>query len=747
MRSLLRDAPGAALSRRHFLRSSALAGGGMVVGFFVPVKLSRIAAAQAQEAATAAAAGAALPPANAFLRIGADESVTVAVAHSEMGQGIWTTLPMLVNEELGADWKRFRVEHAPAAPVYHHTAFPIQMTGGSTTTWSEFDRYRQVGAVTRTLLVAAAAAAWGVEPGACRVDNGFVICGDRRASYGSLAAAAARLPAPASVALKPAAEWQVIGRPTRRLDSPEKITGRAVFGLDVKLPGMLTAVVAHPPTFGGKVKSFDAAAANQVPGVRAVFAVPFGVAVVAEHFWAAKTGRDALRIDWDPGPHADLDTARLRHAYGEQAKTPGLVAATSGDVEQALAAAAGAGAKGAAPGHRVLEAEYHLPYLAHAPMEPLNCTVQRTALGCEVWTGTQFQTVDQQRVAAIFGLEPKQVAVHTLFLGGGFGRRANINSDFVVEAAHVAKGAGGTRPVKLVWTREDDIQGGYYRPLSLHRVAGALDAHGAPVAWRQAIVTQSILGGSPFAAMIKDGIDPTCVEGAADSPYVKAIPNHRVTLNNPQVGVPVLWWRSVGNSHTAFAVESFVDELAHAARRDPLEFRLALLAGAPRVRAVLALAAAKAGWGTPPPAGRGRGLAVHQSFGSIVAQVAEVSVAGGRIQVHRVVAAVDCGICVNPLGVGAQIESAIAFGLGAALHSEVTMARGRVVQSNFHDYRVLRMHEMPRVEVHIVPSGEKSGGVGEPGTPPIAPAVANAVFAATGKRLRELPFRLLQGEA
>jgi len=506
-------------------------------------------------------------------------------------------------------------------------------------------------------------------------------------------------------------------------------------------------VVAHPPTFGGKVKSFDDAAAKQVPGVRAVFAVPFGVAVVAEHFWAAKTGRDALRIDWDPGPHADLDTTRLRHAYGEQAKTPGLVAATGGDVEQALATAAGAGAKGAAPGHRVLEAEYHLPYLAHAPMEPLNCTVQRTAFGCEVWTGTQFQTVDQQRVAAIFGLEPKQVGVHTLFLGGGFGRRANINSDFVVEAAHVAKGAGGTRPVKLVWTREDDIQGGYYRPLSLHRVAGALDAHGAPVAWRQAIVTQSILGGSPFATMIKDGIDPTCVEGASDSPYVKAIPNHRVTLNNPQVGVPVLWWRSVGNSHTAFAVESFVDELAHAARRDPLEFRLALLADAPRVRAVLALAAAKAGWGTPPPAGRGRGLAVHQSFGSIVAQVAEVSVAGGRIQVHHVVAAVDCGICVNPLGVGAQIESAIAFGLGAALHSEVTMAKGRVVQSNFHDYRVLRMHEMPRVEVHIVPSGEKSGGVGEPGTPPIAPAVANAVFAATGKRLRELPFRLVEGEA
>jgi isoquinoline 1-oxidoreductase beta subunit len=664
------------LSRRTFLKTSAMVGGGLVVGFFVPAAARRMALAQGAPAAPAA-----LPEANAFLRIGGDESVTVVLAHSEMGQGIWTTLPMLLNEELDADWSRIRVEHAPAAPVYRHTAFPIQMTGGSTTTWSELDRYRQVGAVARTLLVAAAAARWGVPPAGCRTEKGYVLCGDRRASYGSLAEAAAKLPPPASVALKDPKDWKVIGQPTRRLDTPEKTTGRAQFGIDVRLPGLLTALVAHPPTFGGRVRSLDATAAKAVPGVRAVFEIPSGVAVAG------------------------------------------------GDAARALAAAS-------AP----LVAEYAVPYLAHAPMEPLNCTVRRDAQGCEIWTGTQFQTVDQQRAAEILGLKPEQVAIHTTFLGGGFGRRANVASDFVIEAAHVAKGLD--RPVKLVWTREDDIRGGYYRPMAVHRLEGALDERGAPVAWRHRIVTQSILAGTPFAAMIKDGVDPTCVEGAADSPYATAIPNHRVDLHAVDAGVPVLWWRSVGHSHTAFAVESFVDELAHAAKRDPLEFRRALLARSPRMRAVLELAAAKAGWGSPLPAGRARGLAVHESFGSIVAYVAEVAADGGRIRVDRVVGAIDCGVCVNPLGVRAQIESGIAFGLAAALHSELTIRDGRVVESNFHDYRVLRLHEMPRVEVHILESREKPGGAGEPGTPPIAPAVANAVFALTGRRLRELPLRL-----
>jgi isoquinoline 1-oxidoreductase beta subunit len=712
------------VSRRSFLKRSTALGGSLVVGFFVPAGMRRLAFAQEPPVP---AAPPALPPVNAFLQIGSDESVTVLLAHSEMGQGIWTTLPMMVNEELDADWSRFRVEHAPAAAVYHSPVFPIQMTGGSMSTWSELDRYRQVGAVARTLLVAAAAAQWAVAPGDCHTENGYVLCRDRRASYGSLAAAAAQLPPPASVELKSPESWKVIGKPTRRLDTPEKITGRAKFGMDVQLPGMLTATVAHAPTFGGKVKSFDPAAAKAVPGVRAVFAIPSGVAVAADHFWAAKRGRDALKVEWDLGPHAGVDTASLRQSYREQAKSAGDQAASGGDVAKALSG-------------EPLVAEYSVPYLAHAPMEPLNCTVRRGADGCEVWTGTQFQTVDQQRVAEILGLKPEQVALHTTFLGGGFGRRANIASDFVVEAAHVAKGLD--KPVKLVWTREDDIRGGYYRPMAVHRLEGALDSQGAPVAWRQRIVTQSILGGSPFAGMIKDGIDATSVEGASDSPYVTSIPHHRVELHTVAPGVPVLWWRSVGHSHTAFAVESFVDELAYAGKRDPLELRRALLAKAPRVRAVLELAAEKAGWGSAPPPGRARGLAVHESFGSIVAHVAEVSVDGGKIRVHRVVCAIDCGICVNPLGVRAQMESAIAFGLGAALHSELTMKEGRVVESNFHDYQVLRLHEMPRVDVHIVPSHEKSGGAGEPGTPPIAPAVANAVFALTGKRLRELPLRL-----
>jgi isoquinoline 1-oxidoreductase beta subunit len=738
------------ISRRSFLKTSAAVGGGLVVGFFVPAGLGgRRALAQALSEGEGAgegvgaggAAPAVLPPANAFLRIGSDESVTVLLAHSEMGQGIWTTLPMLVNEELDADWARFRVEHAPAAAVYGSTAYHIQMTGGSTTTWSELDRYRQVGAVTRTLLVAAAAARWGVAPGDCRTDRGHVVCGERRASYGSLAEDAAKLPPPARVDLKPASDWKVIGRPTRRLDTPEKTTGRAQFGLDVRLPGLLTAVVARPPTFGGKVKSFDATAARAVPGVRAVVEIPAGVAVAGDHFWAAKRGRDALKVEWDEGPHAGIDSARIREDLRARARTAGVRAASGGDAARALAAGGPAGSAGVAGAAKIaLVAEYSVPYLAHAPMEPLNCTVRRTAAGCEVWTGTQFQTVDQARVAEIFGLKPEQVSIHTTFLGGGFGRRANLASDFVAEAAQVARQLD--QPVKLVWTRDDDIRGGYYRPLAVHRLEGTLDEHGAPLAWRQRIATQSILAGTPFTAMIKDGIDPTCVEGASDSPYVTAIPHHRVELHTVETGVPVLWWRSVGHTHTAFAVESFLDELAHAARRDPLELRRALLAKAPRVRAVLELAAEKAGWGSPPPPGRARGLAVHESFGSIVAQVAEVGVEGGQIRVHRVVVAVDCGICINPLGVRAQMESAVAFGLGAALHGQVTIERGRVVESNFHDYRILRLYEMPRVEVHIVESHEKPGGAGEPGTPPVAPAVANAVFALTGKRLRDLPFRL-----
>lgn len=708
-------------SRRRFLKTGALVGGGLVVAFVVPGG-KRLAFAQEPAAA-------ALPPPNAFLRVGSDDSITVLLAHSEMGQGIWTTLPMLIAEELDADWSRIRVEHAPAAAVYASPVFGMQGTGGSTTTWSEFDRYRQVGAAARAMLLQAAAERFGVSVADCRTEDGVVICGEQRARYGELADAAGKLPVPEAVALKAPADWKVIGKDTRRLDTPEKTTGRAQFGMDVRFEGLLTAVVARSPVFGGTVKSFDPAPALAVKGVRKVVQVPSGVAVVADHFWAAKQGRDALKVEWDLGPNAGLDSQALREQFRRLAATDGAVAAQAGDARARVA-----GAK------RRIEAEYFVPYLAHAAMEPLNCTVRIGPDSCELWVGTQFQTIEQNTAAAISGLKPEQVTVHTPFLGGAFGRRATATADVVSEAVHVAKAAGA--PVKTVWTREDDTRGGYYRPMFLERASIAIGENGLPAAWDHTLVGQSIMAGTPFEGSIKNGVDNASVEGVADSPYVKGLAHHRVELHSPRTGIPVLWWRSVGHSQNAFVMESLVDELAHAAGRDPLEYRRTLLKDHPRHLGVLNLAAEKAGWGGPLPEGRARGIAVHESFGSYVAQVAEVSVGGGQVRVHRVVCAIDCGIAVNPLAIRAQMDSGIAYGLGAALHGEITFADGRVQQSNYHDYRSLRLPEMPVVETHIVASSERAGGVGEPGLPPIAPAVANAVFALTGQRLRELPLRL-----
>jgi isoquinoline 1-oxidoreductase beta subunit len=708
-------------SRRVFLKTSAIAAGGLVVGFVVP-GARRLAFAQAAPADK-------LPPPNAFLHVGRDGRITVLLAHSEMGQGIWTALPMLIAEELDADWAMIRVEHAPAAPVYAHTAFGMQMTGGSTSTWSEFDRYRRVGALARALLVEAASQRFGVKAAQCRTEQGVVIAGRKRARYGELADAAAKLPTPTSVTLKDPKDWKIIGKPMKRLDTPEKITGRATFGMDVRFDGLLTAVVARPPVFGGKAKTVDAGKARAVPGVRAVVEVPSGVAVIGDHFWAANRGREALAIDWELGSNATLDSERLREELQRLARTEGAPAAQAGDVAGAMTKAV-----------RSIEAEYYVPYLAHAPMEPVNCTVRIGADKCEIWTGTQFQTLDQRVAAEITGLKPEQVEVHTVFLGGGFGRRATPTSDFVREAVHVAKAAG--RPVKTVWTREDDLQGGYYRPAYVHRARIGLGADGLPVAWTHTIAGQSIIAGTPMEPMLmKSGIDPTSVEGISDSPYLDGVAARRVDLHSPQFGIPVLWWRSVGHSHTAFVMESLIDELARDGDRDPVEYRRMLLKGHPRHLGVLNLAVEKARWGAPLPKGRARGVAVHESFGSFVAQVADVSVADG-IRVHRVVCALDCGIAVNPETIAAQMESGIAFGLSAALHSALHFEKGRVQEANFDRYRILRLNEMPMVEVHIVPSRKKPGGVGEVAVPPIAPAVANAVAALTGQRLRELPLRL-----
>jgi isoquinoline 1-oxidoreductase subunit beta len=709
------------LSRRAFLKTSALAGGGLVLGVYLPRRGGPAEAAQAKPAAFAP---------NAFVRIGTDETVTVIVNHSEMGQGPYTSVPMLVAEELEADWSKVRYEAAPVDPAYNHSVYGIQMTGGSTSTWSEWERVRKAGAAARLMLIAAAAQAWQVDPASCRAENGHVLHAPsgRRLSFGRLAEAASRLPPPQNVALKDPKDFKLVGKPTKRLDSPDKTNGKAVFGLDVVVPNMLVTVVARPPVFGGKVKTFDASKAKAVPGVRHVVAIDRGVAVVADGYWPALKGRQALTVEWDEGPLATLDSRTQREQYAELARKPGVVARKEGDAADALGKAA-----------KKLEAVYELPYLAHATMEPLNCVADVRADRCEVWTGTQFQTVDRDAAAQDAGLKPEQVRLHTTLLGGGFGRRAVADAHMVREAVQISKAVRA--PVKVIWSREDDTRGGYYRPAAYHTIAAGLDAAGNPVAWRHRLVCQSILAGTPFeAALVKNGVDDTAVEGAADLPY--AIPNLLVDWQKAPGGVPVLWWRSVGHSHNAFVVESFLDEVAHAAGKDPLAYRRALLGKHPRHRRVLELAAEKAGWDVPLPEGRGRGLAVHESFGSYAAHVAEVSVSKeGKVTVHRVVCAIDCGPVVNPDTVHAQLEGGTVFGLTAALYGEITFEKGRVKQRNFHDYPMLRMHEMPVVETHIVPSTEKMGGVGEPGVPSVAPAVANAIFAATGKRVRRLPVR------
>jgi isoquinoline 1-oxidoreductase beta subunit len=709
------------LSRRSFLRSSALTGGGLILGVYVP-QLSNAAEAVDEKFTTFAP--------NAFVRIGADDSVTVIANHSEMGQGVYTGLAMLIAEELDADWSKVRVEAAPVDRAYNHPAFGLQLTGGSTSTWSEWERLRRAGATARAMLITAATQTWKVDSAICHTENGHVThkTSGQRLSYGQLAEKASRLTPPANVALKDSKKFTLIGRAAKRVDTPEKIDGTAVFGLDVKVPGMLVAVVARPPTFGGKVKSFNSERTKAVQGVRHVIEIDRGVAVVADGFWPAKLGREKLEITWDEGPMSGLDSRSQREQYAELAKRPGAIARKEGDSATGLASAT-----------KKTEAVYDLPYLAHAPMEPLNCVADVHPDGCDVWTGTQSQSYDHMAAAQVAGLRLDQVKLHTTLLGGGFGRRAVLDSHFVREAVQISKALKA--PVKVIWTREDDIRGGYYRPSCHHTIEAGLDAAGKLVAWQHRIVCQSFIVGSPFEFMIvRNGVDATAVEGAADLPY--EIPNLLVDWQQAPAGVPTLWLRSVGHTHNAFVVETFLDELAHLSGSDPFEYRRALLAKQPRHRRVLELAALKAGWGKPLPEGRARGIAVHESFGSYVAQVAELSLSKeGRPRVHRVVCAIDCGPVVNPDTVAAQMEGGIVFGLTAALYGEITLEKGRVQQRNFHDYPMLRINEMPEVEVHITPSTEKMGGVGETAVPPIAPAVANALFSITGKRIRRLPIR------
>lgn len=704
------------INRRDFLKTGSLGLGGLLLSFSLPANATNRLLAPTDVAM------------NGYLRIGTDNRIHIVLSKVEMGQGIWTTLPMLIAEELDCDWHQIVVEPCPPGKASDLTQSLIaRSTGGSETTVSEFDSCRRAGATARQMLIVAAAKRLGVSPESCRTENSYVLAGGHRLPYGTLAAEASTLPVPV-VTLREPKDWKLIGKSQKRLDAPEKLTGKAVYGLDIQFPGLLTAVVAHAPVFGGTVKSFDATKARAVSGVRQVVQVPTGVAVIADTFWAAKTGRDALTIDWNLGPNATLDSAQQLDSYRQLATTKGIPIYEKGDVAAGLAKAA-----------HILDAEYSFPYLAHAPMEPLNCTVKIGPDRCEVWTGTQSHLLHQVEVANFLGLKPEQVLFNTPYLGGSFGRRGSFSSDWIMEAVQIAKASG--KAIKLVWSREDDIQGGYYRPVYVHRVQIGVDRAGVPVVWQHRIVGQSLFANTPLADMIvQNGIDYSSVTRGA--PYADTVPDQSFELHTTTVGVPVLPWRSVGATHTVFVVETLMDELAAQASVDPVAYRRTLLKKSPRHIAALNLAVDKAGWHKPLPKGLFRGVAVCEAMGSYVAQVVEVSVRDTQIQVHRVVCAIDCGLAVNPDGVVAQMEGGIVYGLTAALYGEITLKEGRVQQSNFHDYPMLRLNEAPVIEVHIVPSTERMGGAGEPGVAPIAPALANALFAATGKRFRNLPLRL-----
>ncbi len=706
-------------NRRTFLKVTATASGGFLLAFAVPTHFDSAVSDQSTYTL------------NPFLRIGADNQIHVILSKVEMGQGIWTTLPMLLAEELDCDWQSIQVEHrAPGTKAdFLETPEPVlQSTGGSESTKNEFDKYRIAGATARIMLVQAAAKRLGVPIEACKTTNGYVIVGKKRRSYGELAKEAAQVLVPKMVPLRDSKDWKRIGKSQKRLDAPAKVNGSVQYGIDTYVEGMLTAVVAHAPTFGGKVKSLDDTRAKAIKGVQQIVQIPSGVAVLADNFWAAKTGRDALVIEWEQGSGSLTDSQTQLKEYDAISRKQGQVFHRNGDVIKALKES---------PSR--INAEFWFPYLAHAPMEPLNCTVRISENRCEVWVGTQSPLLHQAEIAAFLGLPPEQVLLHTPHLGGSFGRRGSFSMDWVMEAVQIAKISG--KLIKLVWTREDDIRGGYYRPTYLHQVAVGIGPDGLPKAWKHTIVGQSLFKNTPLEKyIVSNGIDYSLI--TTGKPYTESLPDQSFELIITANEVPVLPWRSVGNTHTAFVVETLIDELACLAKTDPVVYRQKLLPKDSRYLTTLNEVAEKAEWTKPLPKGRFRGIAVHEAMGSCVAQVVEISVVDNAIHVHRVVCVIDCGLAVNPDGIKAQMEGGIIFALSAALYGEITLENGQVQQSNFHDYPLLRLHETPHIEVHILASSDKIGGAGEPGVPPVAPALANALFAVTGKRLRSLPLRL-----
>jgi isoquinoline 1-oxidoreductase subunit beta len=699
-------------SRRNFLKSSAALSGGLMIGFQLPAGAQKAGAAKTVQP-------------NAWVKIGTDNKVTIICHRAEMGQGTYTSMPMLVAEELEVDLNQVKIEMAPANPVYINALLGGQLTGGSTSVRDAWDGLRKAGAQARMMLVSAAAQEWKIPETDCRAENGRVMgTGGKSMTYGELAEKAAALPVPKEPALKDAKNFRYIGKSVKRLDTPAKVDGTAQYGIDVELPGMLIAALAQCPVLGGKPTAVDDAKAKAMPGVKAVVKIDDGVAVVADTFWRAKQARDALKITWDNGPGAKLSSASITQGLKEALAKPAASVKRTGDADKALAGAT-----------KKIEATYELPFLAHATMEPMNFTADVRADGCDLYGPTQFPQLAEGVAMQVTGLPKEKVNIHTTFLGGGFGRRIDV--DFIVQALQISKAVG--KPVKLVWTREDDMTHDFYRPVSLNTLSAGLDASGTPVAMKFRLTSPSVTA-RLFPPVVKDGIDPFMTE-AAVTPY--AIPNMSVESAIHDTGVRVGYWRSVSHALNAFANESFMDEVALAAGKDPVAFRMSLLTGKEEARFanVLKLATEKAGYKAGGKLGNGRfhGVALMEGYGTYVAQVSEISVDKGNIKVHRTTVAVDCGMMVNPDIVKAQIESSVAYGLSAVLLSKITFKDGRVEQSNFHDYPVLRMNEMPRVDVHIVASTEKPGGIGEPIVATCGPSVANAVFVATGKRVRKLP--------
>ncbi len=713
----------AVLNRRNFLVSTATGLAGLVVAFNIPTTAKNALVSHA----TAPTLAASTP--NAFIHISPDNTITMVINKLEMGQGVNTSLAQLIAEELECDWKTIRSVSAPVNEVYNHTVYGTQMTGGSSALASSWDQHRKIGAAMREMLKSAAASRWNVPVSEVRAENGFIHHkGKGKLSYGELAEEANLLKLPQDPPLKKAKDFKVIGKSMKRVDASDKSDGKAIFGMDVRVPGMVYACVARPDIDGAKIGSFDKNAAKKIPGVLDV--VKFNgdyLAVIATNTFAAQEGRDALNVKWIDESHSKTSTKELMNSMREMSSKKGLIAKESGNVDVAAKKAAS-----------TINAEYEFPYLAHAPMETMNCTIDFKGDSAEIWSGHQMPTIDQAVAAGILGLKPENVTVHTVYAGGSFGRRGSKNSDYVVLAAHIAKEI--KRPVKMVYTREDDMHGGFYRPMNFHKVEISLDDKKKLLAWNHHIVGMTVVGGSNFEAMmVKDGLERLIHEGVSDTHY--DIENFRCEQSRPETPLKTLWWRSVGHTHTAYVMETMIDELCHATNADPFTYREKLLHKSPRHLAVLKLLKEQTGWGKKKAsAGRAWGMAIHESFHSVVGHVVEVSLQKGVPMVHKVWAAVHCGTVVNPEGAKTQIESSIAFGLGAFLYQKIELEKGKIVQDNFDTFQVLRIEEMPNVMVEFVKTNDAPTGLGEPGLPPLAPAIANALFKLDGKRVRSLPY-------